>query len=220
MCTEGVIGLWQGLAAGSVALTGWALGSAVEGLASVSCVRSPDIPTSLLHPTPASYITGTELAAAAVQNQAGNYVQPTAAAITADAAGRPDITPGSFSIVNEPGSASYPICGYSWVLLSARQPSTAGGKALTSLISWLTHAGQSYAADLGYVPLPPTVQQLATTTLAASAPRRPRRATTAGGLGVPGAADAVLRIAETLAPQPLQPPARGSTLPADRTVRR
>ena len=35
MCAEGAVGLWQGLAAGSVALTGWALGSAVEGLASV-----------------------------------------------------------------------------------------------------------------------------------------------------------------------------------------
>lgn len=35
MCTEGAIGLWQGLASGSIALTGWALGSAVEGLASV-----------------------------------------------------------------------------------------------------------------------------------------------------------------------------------------
>jgi divalent metal cation (Fe/Co/Zn/Cd) transporter len=35
MCTEGAIGLWQGMAAGSIALTGWALGSAVEGLASV-----------------------------------------------------------------------------------------------------------------------------------------------------------------------------------------
>ncbi|WP_235852920.1 cation transporter [Mycobacterium interjectum] len=35
MLTEGVIGLWQGLIVGSIALTGWALGSAVEGLASV-----------------------------------------------------------------------------------------------------------------------------------------------------------------------------------------
>ena len=35
MCTEGAVGLWQGLAAGSPALTGWALGSAVEGLASL-----------------------------------------------------------------------------------------------------------------------------------------------------------------------------------------
>src|SRR5215472_1260249 len=38
MCTEGAIGLWQGLTAGSIALTGWALGSAVEGLASVIVV--------------------------------------------------------------------------------------------------------------------------------------------------------------------------------------
>jgi divalent metal cation (Fe/Co/Zn/Cd) transporter len=38
MCTEGAIGLWQGIAAGSIALTGWALGSAVEGLASVIVV--------------------------------------------------------------------------------------------------------------------------------------------------------------------------------------
>jgi divalent metal cation (Fe/Co/Zn/Cd) transporter len=35
MCAEGGVGLWQGLAAGSAALTGWALGSAVEGLASI-----------------------------------------------------------------------------------------------------------------------------------------------------------------------------------------
>jgi divalent metal cation (Fe/Co/Zn/Cd) transporter len=35
MCAEGAVGLWQGLASGSIALTGWALGSAVEGLASV-----------------------------------------------------------------------------------------------------------------------------------------------------------------------------------------
>jgi divalent metal cation (Fe/Co/Zn/Cd) transporter len=35
MCTEGAIGLWQGIVAGSIALTGWALGSVVEGLASL-----------------------------------------------------------------------------------------------------------------------------------------------------------------------------------------
>ena len=35
MCAEGAVGLWQGFASGSIALTGWALGSAVEGLASI-----------------------------------------------------------------------------------------------------------------------------------------------------------------------------------------
>lgn len=38
MCAEGAIGLWQGFLVGSIALIGWALGSAVEGLASVVVV--------------------------------------------------------------------------------------------------------------------------------------------------------------------------------------
>lgn len=38
MLAEGAVGLWQGLLAGSIALTGWALGSAVEGLASMVVV--------------------------------------------------------------------------------------------------------------------------------------------------------------------------------------
>ena len=38
MLSEGAIGLWQGLAIGSVALTGWALGSAPEGLASAMVI--------------------------------------------------------------------------------------------------------------------------------------------------------------------------------------
>jgi divalent metal cation (Fe/Co/Zn/Cd) transporter len=33
MCAEGAVGLWQGLAVGSIALTGWALGSLPEALA-------------------------------------------------------------------------------------------------------------------------------------------------------------------------------------------
>ncbi|WP_460691838.1 cation diffusion facilitator family transporter [Mycobacterium intracellulare] len=35
LAVEAAVGLWQGLAAGSVALTGWALGSVAEGLAGV-----------------------------------------------------------------------------------------------------------------------------------------------------------------------------------------
>lgn len=38
MCIEGGVGLWQGLVSGSISLIGWALGSAVEGLASVIVV--------------------------------------------------------------------------------------------------------------------------------------------------------------------------------------
>lgn len=38
MGAEGAIGLWQGFTVGSIALIGWALGSAVEGVASVVVV--------------------------------------------------------------------------------------------------------------------------------------------------------------------------------------
>lgn len=113
-----------------------------------------------------SYTTGTSLGSAAIQNQAGEYVTPTNQSIAADAAAKPAITADDFSIVNQPGQGAYPICGYSWVLASASQQNQPAGQALISLLSWLIHDGQSYAATLGYVPLPAAIQQLADSTLA------------------------------------------------------
>jgi phosphate transport system substrate-binding protein len=145
----------------------WPAGIGADGNAGVAA-QIGRIPYSIGY-TERSFVAGTTVGSAAIQNRSGNYVLPTTAAITADAAGRPDITPTGFSIVNEPGPASHPICGYSWVLLSARQPSQSEGKALTALIGWLTHAGQAYAAALGYVPLPPAIGHLAAATLARAA---------------------------------------------------
>jgi len=112
-----------------------------------------------------SYSTGPTLLDAAIRNQAGQYTTPTPASITADAAQKPDITPADFSIVNEPGTASYPICGYSWALIYTHQAGQATGQALVNLLDWLTHAGQASATVAGYVPLPPQIQQLARTML-------------------------------------------------------
>ena len=94
-----------------------------------------------------SYTAGTAINSAAIANRDGNYVTPTPATITADAAAKPAITPEDFSIVNEPGADAYPISGYSWVLVSASQPSETAGQALVALLGWLTGPGQSYAAD-------------------------------------------------------------------------
>jgi hypothetical protein len=73
----------------------------------------------------------------------------------------PAITPADFSIVNEPGTDSYPITGYSWALVYTHQPSQARGQALVRLLDWLTLAGQADAATNGYVPLPARIRQLA-----------------------------------------------------------
>ena len=112
-----------------------------------------------------SYAHGLLLPSAAIRNQAGQYVLPTAHTIAADAAGKPDITPADFSIVNEPGTDSYPITGYSWALVYTHQPSQTKGQALVNLLEWLTHTGQGYAAATSYVPLPARIQQLAHTML-------------------------------------------------------
>jgi phosphate transport system substrate-binding protein len=112
-----------------------------------------------------AYSIGLLLPFAAIRNQAGNYVTPSVQTVTADAAQKPAITPTDFSIVNQPGAASYPISGYSWALVYTHQPSQATGLALVAMLDWLTHDGQAYAASNGYVPLPSQVQQLARTML-------------------------------------------------------
>jgi phosphate transport system substrate-binding protein len=112
-----------------------------------------------------AYSIGLTLPFAAIRNQAGNYVIPSAQTVAADAAQKPAITPADFSIVNQPGAGSYPISGYSWALIYTHQPSQATGQALVTMLDWLTHAGQAYAAANGYVPLPPQIQQLAQTML-------------------------------------------------------
>jgi phosphate transport system substrate-binding protein len=142
----------------------WPVGYAADGNPGVAAAIA-SIPYSIGY-VERSYTTGTALGTAAIANQAGSYVTPTPAAIAADAAAKPAIAANDFSIVNQPGTAAYPICGYSWVLVSASQSSQTVGRALTALIGWLIGDGQVYAANLGYVPLPPAIQQLATTTLA------------------------------------------------------
>ena len=101
----------------------WPVGYAADGNSGVAAAID-HTPYSIGY-VERSYTTGTNLGSAAIQNQAGNYVTPTSTAIAADAAGKPAVTPGDFSIVNQPGPAAYPICGYSWALISARQPSQA-----------------------------------------------------------------------------------------------
>ena len=141
----------------------WPVGEGAEGNGSV---------TSTVFRTPFSigyveqaYSQGLVLPFAEIRNQAGNYVLPSTQTIAAAAAQKPAITPADFSIVNQPGASSYPISGYSWALFYTRQPSQATGQDLVTMLDWLTHDGQAYAAANLYVPLPAQVRQLAHTML-------------------------------------------------------
>ena len=112
-----------------------------------------------------AYSRGLLLPFAAIRNQAGRYVTPTAQTVAAAAAQKPAITPTDFSIVDQPGTGSYPISGYSWALVFTHQTSHTKGQALVAMLDWLTHGGQAQAAATTYVPLPPQIRQLARTVL-------------------------------------------------------
>jgi phosphate transport system substrate-binding protein len=104
---------------------------------------------------------------AAVRNKAGAFVSPTLESVRAAAAQKATVNPADFSIVDQNGAASYPICGYSWVMLWKNQPDATKGKALVDLFNWMVTSGQTYASRVHYVPLPSNVQSAARKALAA-----------------------------------------------------
>ncbi|MGC2638071.1 MAG: phosphate ABC transporter substrate-binding protein PstS [Acidobacteriaceae bacterium] len=110
-----------------------------------------------------AYAQENNLPTAAIQNQAGQYVQPTAAGTTADIA--------AFSaqlaqdprkpIVNPPASAAdaYPISGLTFLIIPKDGPDKAKRQALKQFVQYIITDGQATAGALNYAPLPDGVKQ-------------------------------------------------------------
>jgi phosphate transport system substrate-binding protein len=113
-----------------------------------------------------AYALQNKISYARIRNRDGRYVLPTLDTVRNAAAQKPNVSPSDFSIVDMPGADSYPICGYSWVMLWKHQPDAAKGQALVNLFRWLVTSGQQYAVSVKYVSLPPNVQHEAATALA------------------------------------------------------
>ncbi|MDQ2817700.1 MAG: phosphate ABC transporter substrate-binding protein PstS [Candidatus Eremiobacteraeota bacterium] len=104
-----------------------------------------------------AYALENDISYAALRNKAGRFVLPSTDAIRAAAAQKPNVNPNNFSIVDQPGNESYPICGYSWAMLWQNQADRAKGRQLADLFRWLVSDGQSLAATVHYVALPAVV---------------------------------------------------------------
>lgn len=105
-----------------------------------------------------AYVVSNNLSFAAVQNANGKLVLPSLDGAKADAANVTNVPADlRFYIVNAPGDTSYPISGFSWVVVYQTQTNTAKGQALANMLWWMTHAGQQYSTALNYVPLPDTI---------------------------------------------------------------
>ncbi len=112
-----------------------------------------------------AYLLQNEMTYGQIQNRSGQYVYPTIDTIRAAAATKPDVSSTNFSIVDAEGAESYPISGYSWVLLREQPRDPARGALVKAVMTWLVSKGQDLAASVDYVPLPANVQETALKTI-------------------------------------------------------
>jgi phosphate transport system substrate-binding protein len=113
-----------------------------------------------------AYVIENNMPAALLQNRAGRWVTITPDTVAAAAATKPEVSATNFSIVDAAGADSWPIAGYSWVVVFKRPSDAARGRMVHDVLAWLVGPeGQANAKAVGYVPLPPNVQATALATL-------------------------------------------------------
>jgi phosphate transport system substrate-binding protein len=97
-----------------------------------------------------------------LQNREGAFLQPDDAAFKAAAAGANWAGTPGFAVVltNQPGKASWPITGASYILMHKTQANGAAGKEVLKFFDWAYKNGAPAAAELDYVPMPDSVTKL------------------------------------------------------------
>jgi len=101
------------------------------------------------------------LSMASVKNKDGSFVAPSSASASASAAGvtvKPDLT---FAAVWGTGANAYPITYQSWDLVYAKQPNANDAAMLKAYLGYLLGDGQKLLDQLGYAPLPSSLDQQA-----------------------------------------------------------
>jgi phosphate transport system substrate-binding protein len=104
---------------------------------------------------------GAGLTFASVKNKDGNYVAPSpesAALSASQVILKPNQT---FSAIWAGGRGSYPITYQSWDLVYSKQPNANDANMLRAYIGYLLGAGQELLPQLGYAPLPSSIDQQA-----------------------------------------------------------
>lgn len=114
-----------------------------------------------------AYVLQNNMSYAFIQNREGRFIEPTLDSASAAAASARNLPRGDqswkdVSLLNAPGTDSYPITSFSFLLVYKELsvlPSMNKEKAqaLVEFLWWAVHRGQDYAPKLQYVPLPQQV---------------------------------------------------------------
>ena len=98
---------------------------------------------------------------AALQNAAGQWVQPNADSFAAAAASADWANARDFNLVitDAPGEQAWPITATNFMLMPRQSKNPARSQATLDFFKWAFEQGQSQAQTLHYVPLPPELVQ-------------------------------------------------------------
>ena len=109
-----------------------------------------------------AYAEKNNLPYAALKNKAGYFVEPTFDAVSAAAAGFIKNMPADLrvEITNADGKDSYPIAGFTWLLIYQNMKDKTKAKAIVNFLKWAVTDGEKYAKELYYAPLPKEVVKL------------------------------------------------------------
>lgn len=92
---------------------------------------------------------------AAIRNQSGNFIAPSVEATKAALAGAPLGDDLTYNPLNGPGPEAYPITAPTYILVRTHYGDGQTGRAVVAFVKWLiTDGADTYAADLGYAPIP------------------------------------------------------------------
>ncbi|HBI68053.1 MAG TPA: phosphate ABC transporter substrate-binding protein PstS [Massilia sp.] len=109
-----------------------------------------------------AYAKKNKMAHTQLQNREGAFLQPDDEAFKAAAASADWAKAPGFAVVltDQPGKASWPITGASYILVHKSQADAAKGKEVLKFFDWAYKNGAGAAADLDYVPMPAGVTKL------------------------------------------------------------
>jgi phosphate transport system substrate-binding protein len=97
-----------------------------------------------------------------LQNKDGAFLQPDDEAFKAAASGANWTGTPGFAVVltNQPGKASWPITGVSYILVHKAQADAAKAREVLKFFDWAYKSGDAAAVELDYVPMPDSVTKL------------------------------------------------------------
>jgi phosphate transport system substrate-binding protein len=111
-----------------------------------------------------AYVKQNNLTFAVVRNRDGQWVAPSLGATVLTAAGGAAQMEKTHdvrvSIAYAPGSGTYPIAGFTYLLIPQEQTDAVKGKALVDFLWWAIHDGEKAAAQLLYAQAPPAVVKI------------------------------------------------------------